>query len=484
MAENFCKYYKLVRQVSYDNGQSWSNTSVTKKGDLYESDSEDCGGAGGGGEYCPTDATLYRWVRLDPSEEGNYICSGSTKYYKMIKEESNDGGYNWEISVPYQYTRGDVWEAYSEDCGGVVGHFKFYGAHIQGGCAPIEIECDSSTTLTDSELISEMGKCRNLGRDMIFSGAVGDCVSVIGTEFLKNAYNLSSITVSDSVIEVGSSAFTNTEINSFNAMNLTTIGNGAFSSCSNLTEFNFGKVQTIGASAFSNCSALTSNVSSSTITNIGGGAFYKCSGITEVYLPNIENLGSTAFWSCGSLEKVTLGNLATIGDDTFPYCSNLKEVVITTNKNNVTLGYGNFSHCPSLSSATISGVTTLGYGVLSDCSGLTNITLSTGLVNLGIYVSIAGDGVFEGCTSLVNVTLPSTVTTIGERVFYGCSNLTNLTVLATTPPTFNHPWMYDVTGGAFKGTSLSNIYVPSSSVESYKSATGWSNYSSIIQPIV
>ncbi len=115
MADNTCKYYKLVKQVSYDEGQTWSNTSETEMGDLYEYDSYSCGGDDGG-EDQPIDMILYRWVRLDPSEEGNYICSGSTKYYKMIKQESSDRGSTWEISVPIEYSRGDVWENYSEDC--------------------------------------------------------------------------------------------------------------------------------------------------------------------------------------------------------------------------------------------------------------------------------------------------------------------------------------------------------------------------------
>lgn len=481
---NKCKYYKLVRQVSYDNGHSWTNTSVTRVGDLYERDSADCGGSGGGGECCPSDTIIYRWARLDPREEGNYICSGSTKYYKMILEESNDGGYDWNIAIPYQYTRGDILEDYSEDCGGDVGHFKFYGAHNQSGCMPIEIECDSSSALTSSELDSEMEKCVNLTMDMIISGAVGDCVSIIGPYFLEGAHNMSGIAISDSVVEVGNYSFSGAGINSFNAANLTTIGEQAFCNCRRLTQFNFNKVQTIGSSAFYNCSGLTSSVSSNTITNIGGGAFNRCFGITEVYLPNIVNLGASAFSRCDALERVTLGNIATMGDNTFDSCSSLTEVTIAS-RNNITLSGDNFNQCSSLSSVTISGVTTLGYGVFYGCRNLENVIFSNDLITLGADIGVAGSsGVFENCKSLVNITLPSSLTNIGERVFYGCSNLTNLTILATTPPIFTHSWVGDETGGAFNGTSLMNIYVPASSVESYKEANGWWQFASIIRPIV
>lgn len=103
MANNNCKFYKVVRQVSYDSGVTWVNIGETQKGDLYEYDSAECGAV-----------TQYRWVDVT----GAYTCEGTTKYQKTKKQVSTDGGTTWQDVSPAEYGKGDVIEYYSEDCGG------------------------------------------------------------------------------------------------------------------------------------------------------------------------------------------------------------------------------------------------------------------------------------------------------------------------------------------------------------------------------
>ena len=100
MAE--CKYYKLVRQVSYDSGVTWISLDEFKKGDLYETDSPDCGGG----------ITQYRWVNVS----GEYTCVGTTKYQKTKKQQSTDGGQTWRDVNPPEYSTGAVIERDSSDC--------------------------------------------------------------------------------------------------------------------------------------------------------------------------------------------------------------------------------------------------------------------------------------------------------------------------------------------------------------------------------
>ena len=75
-------------------------------------------------------------------------------------------------------------------------------------------------------------------------------------------------------------------------------------------------------------------------------------------------------------------------------------------------------------------------------------------------------------TKLVNITLPSTVTTIGAMVWFGTNTLTTITCLATTPPSL---------GSSSVPNNVTAIYVPSGSVDSYK--TSWSSLASKIQAI-
>lgn len=100
MAE--CKYYKLVRQVSYDSGVTWISLDEYQKGDLYENDSPDCGGG----------ITQYKWVNVS----GEYTCAGTTKYQKTKKQQSTDGGQTWTDVNPPEYSTGAVIERESSDC--------------------------------------------------------------------------------------------------------------------------------------------------------------------------------------------------------------------------------------------------------------------------------------------------------------------------------------------------------------------------------
>ena len=68
-------------------------------------------------EDCPVDpsAKIYRWGKAPTSD---YVCSGTTKYYKEYYQYSIDGGVSWQNVIPEQSrTSDDVIEYNSEDCG-------------------------------------------------------------------------------------------------------------------------------------------------------------------------------------------------------------------------------------------------------------------------------------------------------------------------------------------------------------------------------
>lgn len=76
---------------------------------------------------------------------------------------------------------------------------------------------------------------------------------------------------------------------------------------------------------------------------------------------------------------------------------------------------------------------------------------------------------FSNCASLTSVQLPSTLTFIEGSAFYNCTSLTEITLNATTPPTFDS-WSLSTC------SSLKVIYVPTGSVQAYRTAEGWKNY--------
>ena len=82
----------------------------------------------------------------------------------------------------------------------------------------------------------------------------------------------------------------------------------------------------------------------------------------------------------------------------------------------------------------------------------------------------------SNCTSIENIIIPDNITNIAGYAFYGCTSLVNVTVLATTPPTLGYNAFVNNASGR-------KIYVPAESVNTYKSANGWSTYAADIEPI-
>ena len=143
--------------------------------------------------------------------------------------------------------------------------------------------------------------------------------------------------------------------------------------------------------------------------------------------------------------------------------------IIKFNGDIANIGQDAFYRCTSLTSVNIpNSVTSIGDGAFYFCSALTSITIPSGVTRIGTYA-------FYLCRSLTSIIIPNGVTSIGESAFGRCTSLTSVTVDRITPPTLDY--------SAFDDTNNCPIYVPSASVDTYKSATNWVTYASRIQAI-
>ena len=230
-------------------------------------------------------------------------------------------------------------------------------------------------------------------------------------------------------------------------------------------------VTSIGEWAFSRCSDLTSVTIGNRVTSIGYEAFYACEGLTSVTIGNsVTSIGEEAFYSCRSLTSITIPNSVTsLGNSAFAWCSGLTSVTIG---NSVTsIRQEAFRNCSGLTNITIpNSVTSLGTSAFYYCTGLTSVTIGNSVTSIGMYA-------FAGCSGLTSITIPNSVTSIREGAFEGCTSLTSITCLAVTPPTCNGYYVFD------KVDKSIPIYVPANSIEAYKAADGWKKFGDNIQPI-
>ena len=203
-------------------------------------------------------------------------------------------------------------------------------------------------------------------------------------------------------------------------------------------------VTMIGEEAFDSCTSLTSITIPDSVTTIGEAAFRDCTSLTSVNIPDsVTTIGIYAFADCGSLTSVNIGDSVT------------------------TIGEAAFCDCTSLASVNIGdSVTSIGGEAFRGCTSLTS-------VNIPDSVTTIEWGAFRGCTSLASVNIGESVTTIGNSAFNYCDNLTSVYCKATTPPALKSK-VFDYNGSGRK------IYVPTESVDAYKSAEYWSEYADAI----
>ena len=299
----------------------------------------------------------------------------------------------------------------------------------------------------------------------------------------------------------------------------------------------------IADDAFSGCDGLSSIIIPEGVKRIGSQAFADCCNLSSISLPDgMEKIENTAFLSCSSLSSISIPNsLKTIDMEAFLCCYNLTEVHISSLKDWFDIDFMSFEanplayaknlyvngalvteltipdsvtaikdyafYCSNLTAVTIhDGVVSIGKEAFGNCSSLTGVHISS--VDAWCNIDFGGSGAnplaasvygtlylngkpitelvisegmesiknyaFQGLQNLISVTIPESVTSIGDFVFNGCRRLTSIVCQAFTPPSCDDAFL-----GVNKTTPL---YVPESSIEAYRLADGWSDFTNI-QPI-
>jgi len=233
---------------------------------------------------------------------------------------------------------------------------------------------------------------------------------------------LISVTIPSSVTSIGEGAFANTGLTSVSIpKSVTSIGEGAFAGCDDLTAINVASGNTTyssdrgGVLYNKDKTALihyprgkkdSTFIIPDSVTSIGNGIFQSCHNLTSITIGNgVTIIGDFAFASCINLAGITIPDSVTdIGEHSFELCKGLTSVTIG---NGVT-SIGRLAFCRTgLTSVTIpDSVTHIRYGAFMECANITSVTIGSGVTNIG-------EGIFYDCKNLTSVTFQSSIASAG-----------------------------------------------------------------------
>ena len=194
------------------------------------------------------------------------------------------------------------------------------------------------------------------------------------------------------------------------------------------------------AYAFYGCYALKSVTIPDYITSISDNAFYNCRRIKSIVLPigAVSLNAGNIFYNCVTMERLISAKITTIKNQVFYYCYKLKKAT-------------------GIYHASING----NYAIY-------------GCYSLKMLVPDGGDTIpndsMENLYSMERMTIPAGITTINASAFSNNYNVMEYHIKPTTPPALGNT-------NAFNNINkLCKIYVPSASLNDYKTASNWSTY--------
>lgn len=233
-------------------------------------------------------------------------------------------------------------------------------------------------------------------------------------------------------------------------------------------------------------------------TTIRDTAFYYYTALESFVGDNVTTIGESAFSMAGNSSNLLTINLKSVSQ--LPtYCFSQSKIKTFTGNSVIQIGTNCFNQCTELTSVTLSNINNLSDNCFAYCNKLS--TLNANLSN----VQIIGQNCFRNCNNLGNLDFSqSNIRTLSSGSFmYYHSDNTNRTILDFRSSSFSkipsscfryvsHCDIYlpELSSGniitldntsAIGDTVDVYIYVPSSKLSTYQSASNWSTYTSILR---
>lgn len=266
---------------------------------------------------------------------------------------------------------------------------------------------------------------------------------------------------------------------------VTEIGNQSFQGADIENVIIPNSILSIGNNAFQNCKLLKNITIPSSVTNIESFAFSNCDILEKISIPaSVTNIGDNAFYGCVKLTSIE------VDEDNAIY---LSEDGILFNKDNtillcfpagktgnysipnflIELGPNSFSDTSlaTIDFSNANNLKTIGESAFNLAKNLKSIIVPEGVTSIG-------DNAFAHCYELTYIELPSTISVLGRSLCSSNSNLETFIIHDETPANMSVSFSYSFFLNCNK---LEGVYVPSTSVEAYK--TAWSDYADLIKSI-
>lgn len=274
--------------------------------------------------------------------------------------------------------------------------------------------------------------------------------------------SLRQIVLPQNIRTIAEGAFAGAEIESISfPSGLVSIADYAFADCAKLTSAKGGEMlRSIGKGAFSNCSSLTDiNLNNGELVSIGQRAFAGCSSLAEVEFPERRiSIGSEAFANT-AISSLKIPYLIEPQKFAFASMQNLESV----DKGGGHNAEGEYFADPQLKSleGTWNEIPAL-YAASSEKIKSANILLYATEIGDYALAGIGADTLFLG----------SSVNSLKQGVFFGMKNLKiiNAVRLAGRIPEISDSSFYGILPESIR------LIVDGSSIERWKEAEGWNQF--------
>ena len=260
-------------------------------------------------------------------------------------------------------------------------------------------------------------------------------------EKLREVYNYSEIPMESEVFDVYSSVPAVSKLKTFGdyiffERNDSTIElltyNGKAKSITLPSDYK-GKKYTIAPMAFY-AGELTAVTIPGGASEVGEGAFAECRALKKVVLKSgVEEIDLFAFSDCSALRSVSIpASVMSIRTGVFDECVSLMSINVAkgnpdfSSENGVLFNEDKtelilFPRAKKGSYKIPNSVKRLGTSAFENCVGLTNVTLSNSMEKINTAA-------FKNCTGLKTMVIPNGVTEIGYKAFLNCTGLTSMTI--------------------------------------------------------